>query len=78
VGQTTEGSSSLRAENFLNNEEVNNLQDMMNYAAASVTQTGIFPIDSLYKKYSDEKLATTAIFYTNDKIDKSIQDILKS
>jgi hypothetical protein len=50
----------------------------MNYAAASVTQMGIFPIDSLYKKYSDEKLAATAIFYTNDKIDKSIQDILKS
>jgi hypothetical protein len=60
-------------ENFLNNEEFDNLQDLMNYAAASMNQTDLFPIETLYSKNPTQ---TTNVYYTNDKINSEIEDIL--
>jgi hypothetical protein len=72
----TKQEQARKGENFLNNEEVDNLQDMMNYAAASINQKELFPIESLYSQNLGQQ--NTTIYYTNEKIDKEIKDILKS
>lgn len=66
--------------NFLNIEEVDNLQDMINYAAEinkNEKNTNMYPIESLYTQVLNSETNGQSQFYTNDKIDTSISDLLK-
>lgn len=69
--------------NYLNYEEADNLQDMINFAA-SINQkdqknVNIFPIESLYHQaLTDKSLDKGVAKYTNDKLDKSIANCLQS
>ncbi len=67
-----------RKENFLNFEEADNLQDMINYAA-SINQNdknqNIYAIESLY--YQVLNSGNTQPMYTNERIDNAISDYLK-
>lgn len=67
--------------NFLNFEESNNLQDMINYAASikndSAPQTNIYPIESLYTQVMKNPQKGYNNIYTNEKLDRNIADILR-
>lgn len=74
----------IKKEKFLNIEEADNLQDMINYAASiSVTKNDSnnnkdivndFPVESLYTQVLN---ANANGQLTNDKLDSSIMEILK-
>lgn len=62
--------------NFLSFEEGNNLQDMINYAASmNIERDNIYPIESLYTQVLKTKDGQK--YFTNDKIDKAISEILQ-
>lgn len=67
--------------NFLNYEEADNLQDMINFAA-SINQKdknqNIYPIESLYSQVLNSPPSGQPQIYTNERIDKLIEDCLKS
>jgi hypothetical protein len=68
-----------RETNFLNFEESDNLQDMINFAASmnqSERTQSIYPIESLYAKALNN-IQSTSHHYTNEHLDNSIADILK-
>lgn len=69
--------------NYLNFEEADNLQDMINFAA-SINQkdqknVNIFPIESLYHQaLTDKSLEKNQVKYTNEKLDRSISNCLQN
>jgi hypothetical protein len=69
-----------RETNFLNMEDTENLQDMINYAA-SVSHNekahNIYPIESLYSQVLNKETSGAGVLYTNEKIDNMMADILK-
>jgi len=66
--------------NFLNLEESDNLQDMINFAA-SINQNeknrNIYPIESLYSQVLNSESNTQSLIYTNEKLDNVLADLLK-
>jgi len=74
----------IKKEIFLNIEEADNLQDMINYAAsinANKTESNTnkelvndFPVESLYAQVL---LSNANGQFTNEKLDSSISDILR-
>lgn len=66
--------------NFLNYEEADNLQDMINFAA-SINQNeknqNIYPIESLYSQVLNSESNAQSQQYTNEKIDNLLADLLK-
>jgi hypothetical protein len=66
--------------NFLNIEEVDNLQDMINFAAEinqNEKNVNIYPIESLYSQVLRGDQDIPSQILTNEKIDGSIAEILK-
>ena len=66
--------------NFLNYEEVDNLQDMINYAAEmnqGDKNQNIYPIESLYSQVVNSETNVQSSVYTNEKIDTLIAELLK-
>jgi hypothetical protein len=70
--------------NFLNYEEADNLQDMINFAASMNTNEkgqNIYPIESLYSQVLNAKgninAQVSMNIYTNEKIDNAIAELLK-
>ena len=62
----------MKNSNFLNFEEADNLQDMINYAAENMNKNPeIYPIESLYTH-----LSNNTTYYTNDKLDTAITEVL--
>ncbi len=65
---------------FLNYEEVDNLQDMINFAAEinqSDKNQNLYPIESLYSQVLNSETNGQSNIYTNEKIDNSIAELLK-
>jgi hypothetical protein len=64
----------------LNIEEVDNLQDMINFAAEinqNDKNVNIYPIESLYSQVLRSDHESPSHILTNDKIDGSIAELLK-
>ena len=83
VTQQTTNHMEIKNERFLNIEEADNLQDMINYAASlNATKKELnlnkdavndFPVESLYNKILN---ANANGQFTNEKLDSSISEIL--
>ncbi len=66
--------------NFLNYEEADNLQDMINFAASinpNEKSQNICPIESLYYQVLNAEPNAQTLSYTNEKIDATLSDVLK-